>query len=210
MKLNLIALIFFVNFSQVAFASIYDVLEPYPAINSVEEQQEVDKLIDYQNTRTQEQCALAQSGASANLTTIFGQKNGPLSQNEIKKLNSKLKWITIKSGIEILVSKNKYARPRPYISHQEVKPCIDLENTKSYPSGHAAISRMYARILSVIYPERAPLIMQKADEFGLNRIIGGVHYPSDVEAGKMLGDAMAEDYLADNDAFYRLRVFNYR
>ena len=164
----------------------------------------------YQKTRTLQQCAAAQIEANANLTTLFGQKDGPLSPLEIKRLNSKLTWITIQSGAEIFFHKIKFGRPRPYITHSEIKPCIDLENTKSYPSGHAAISRMYARILSVIYPERALLFLKRADQSAINRLIGGVHYPSDVAAGKVLGDAMADVYLADNDIFYNLSILPHK
>jgi acid phosphatase (class A) len=63
----------------------------------------------------------------------------------------------------------------------------------SYPSGHAAYSRLFALILSELQPERKSEFMARADQAALNRVIGGVHYPTDIEAGKKL----AEDIFAD-------------
>jgi acid phosphatase (class A) len=56
---------------------------------------------------------------------------------------------------------------------------------------------VYARLLAVIYPERAEVFRAQGDQAALNRVIGGVHHPSDIIAGKKLGDILADEYLAD-------------
>jgi acid phosphatase (class A) len=33
--------------------------------------------------------------------------------------------------------------------------------------------------------------MARADEYSFNRVVAGVHYPSDVEGGKLAGTALA-------------------
>jgi acid phosphatase (class A) len=57
------------------------------------------------------------------------------------------------------------------------------------------MSRILARVLSRIYPDRAAAFMQRADEIAKNRVLGGVHHPSDIEAGKKLGDLVANKML---------------
>ena len=152
-----------------------------------------------QKTRTPEQCSQAAIEANTSLKNFFGGTKGPLSDEEVSKIQKHLKWITLKAGVQILINKMAFSRPRPYTNHPEIKHCLELEFSKAYPSGHSTIARMYARILSVIYPERSSQFLKRADEIALNRVLGGVHHPSDVAAGKILGDALAETYLSDKD-----------
>lgn len=201
--MKLISLLLMMSCFTPAFAQ-YDVLDnndtigPYPALGSAGEKQDIAQMLYLQQTRTAEECAAAELQATANLSTLFGGKNGSLTNAEVSKVQKKLRAVTIKTGLEIYFAKREYKRPRPYITHPEIKPCIELESSKSYPSGHATLARVYARLLAVIYPERAELFEQLGDQAALNRVIGGVHHPSDVIAGQKLGDILADEYLADS------------
>lgn len=203
MLIKLVSLTLCLSFSVPAMA--FDVIGPFPAPGSTEEINDFTTLLEYQNTRTAEQCAIAQNESDASLKVFFGKL---LSASELDRAQSKLKWLTVKTGAKILIQKQKYRRPRPYESHPEIKPCIDLEGSKAYPSGHTTLARVYARVLSVMHPERSELFMRRSDEASLNRVIGGVHHPSDVVAGKILGDAIADDYLGVGDNFYNLISIN--
>ena len=66
----------------------------------------------------------------------------------------------------------------------------------SYPSGHSAFASMSAILLAQIVPERRAAIFQRADVFAESRIVAGVHYPSDVQAGWISGTVVAADLLA--------------
>ncbi len=173
-----------------------NVLGPFPAIGSAEEIQDLTVLKDYQDKRTVAQCKQAETEVKATLESFYGTLLSPSELGHVKK---HLNVLTLKTGAEILYYKKIFGRPRPYITHPEIKPCIDLENSQAYPSGHATLARVYARVLSEVFPERKLQFMKHADEIALNRVIGGVHHPSDIEAGKTLGDALADDYLADHD-----------
>jgi len=211
MKFKIAGLLLCLNFTFSACAQIGlsnsnpdDVLAPYPAIGSIEEKEDIAQLLYFQNTRTKEQCEVAAREASSSLENFFGGLKGPLSKDEVSKVQKNIKWLTVKTGSQILYNKRKFNRPRPYVTHPEVKPCIELESSKSYPSGHTVLSRVYARILAVIYPERSIQFLKRADEIAMNRIIGGVHHPSDIVAGKILGDVLADDYLSDNEFYNEL------
>jgi len=186
-----------------AGASAFDVLGPFPPLGSVEAQVDFDQLMDFQKTRTAKQCEEAAAEADASLKAFFAGKKGPLTVQEIEKVQGKMRTVTLKAGAKILYYKKKFDRPRPYLTHPELKPCIELESSKAYPSGHATISRVYARILAVLFPERQFQILKRGDEVALNRVIGGVHHPSDVVAGKMLGDSIADEYLNSEFNYYQ-------
>lgn len=206
-KLLILSLSFLVTqglFAQQEFNS--SVLIPFPPIGSVEDKEDIDQLLFFQKTRTADQCEAAQTEANANLESFFGEGHKLLSANELANVKKKIKWLTVKTGAKIFYYKTQFARLRPYITHPEIKPCIELESSKAYPSGHAALARVYARILSVMYPERSLLFLKRSNEVALNRVIGGVHHPSDVAAGIILGDAIADDYLNDGDFRYMLAI----
>ncbi len=85
---------------------------------------------------------------------------------------------------ETLVEQAKahFARPRPPGAPQ---------THGSYPSGHAAFAACSAVLLSQMVPEKRDALFARASIFAESRIIAGVHYPSDVEAGWISGTVIA-------------------
>jgi acid phosphatase (class A) len=54
-----------------------------------------------------------------------------------------------------------------------------------------------ACIMASVFPDRADQIMKYGDRLGTLRSVVGVHYPSDVAAGKILGEQLCKALLAD-------------
>ena len=79
-------------------------------------------------------------------------------------------------------------RARPVL--EDLPPLMPTMTTLSYPSAHASTSFAAARSLSAALPAR-PLYLA-ATAMALSRPYLGVHYPSDVAAGALLGIAVAE------------------
>jgi acid phosphatase (class A) len=169
-------------------SAIKSLLGDFPQTGSTEEVADVKTLIAWQDKRTVEECEYADSQNSSNLTALFSDNNGPLTAEEASKLEKRTFKIYAEAGLSILLAKKLYNRARPYDAHSEVKPCIELETSTSFPSGHATIARFYANVLTEYFPARKAEFFKRADEAALNRVIGGVHYPSDIAAGKKLGD----------------------
>src|SRR6267142_2671809 len=63
---------------------------------------------------------------------------------------------------------------------------IGLPNHPSYTSNHAAISTTVARILGSVFPRERKRLAAMADEAGLSRIYGGIHYRFDKTGGEKI------------------------
>ncbi len=92
--------------------------------------------------------------------------------------------------IEVHLIKDKYKRQRPFVRDTSLKPCIKLEPSLSYPSGHSTLAHIYAYVLSDLMPSHRKEFFFRADEAAMDRVIGGVHHPSDIRAGASLADQL--------------------
>ncbi|MFZ4631776.1 MAG: phosphatase PAP2 family protein [Patescibacteria group bacterium] len=93
--------------------------------------------------------------------------------------------VFIKPIIVIFIS-----RPRPFIALNNIHQLVTVplsENLQSFPSGHALI---YFALSMVVYFSNKKLGLAffiASGLMGLARIYSGVHYPSDILAGAILG-----------------------
>lgn len=78
-------------------------------------------------------------------------------------------------------------RPRPQLA--DLPPLTPTPTQLSFPSAHATSSFAAARVFSAAGAPAAPLYALAAG-FGLSRLYLGLHYPSDVVAGAVLGSAI--------------------
>ena len=92
--------------------------------------------------------------------------------------------------------KDRYQRPRPFVSYVQIQPCLPLEQGYSFPSGHATWYRAASELLADLVPERRERLVVVGSHGGNSRVMCGVHYPSDVQAGQRLGVAAAAQVLA--------------
>ncbi len=68
--------------------------------------------------------------------------------------------------------------------------------TPSYPSGSAAVGVAYGEVLAALAPERAADSRRIGHEIAVSRVVCGMHYPSDAEAGETLGREVARAIVA--------------
>ncbi len=114
---------------------------------------------------------------------FFSQSIGP--QFEAAKLPLTTRFFSrVRSDVEQLIDRAKayWDRPRPNGMRKA---------RGSYPSGHAAFAAATAIVLSQLIPSKRDAIFAQARIFAENRIILGVHYPSDVAAGWTAGTLAA-------------------
>lgn len=169
-----------------------EIIGDYPAPGSVEEAYDFQVLLEYQKTRTEAECEEAAAEKTPTLKSMFGSL---LTKKEMRRVWPHFIEAYATVGLNSAISKKLFDRPRPFNANPDIVPCIPLATSKAYPSGHTMIARVFARMLSDFYPDRENEFMHRADEVALNRIIGGVHHPSDIVAGKKLGDAIYESII---------------
>ncbi len=81
------------------------------------------------------------------------------------------------------------ARPRPYVTMEQLVPLLTSSDPNSFPSGHTcaafAAGMVWARTLPKGWMRKAAVV--QAVLMGLSRLYVGVHYPTDVLAGALAG-----------------------
>lgn len=81
-------------------------------------------------------------------------------------------------------------RQRPVSSEPGLEPLLGVPASTSFPSSHAAMSFAGATILAYFHPSLWPLYFSLAFVVSWTRVYAGVHYPSDVLAGTVVGLVM--------------------
>lgn len=168
-------------------------VSPPPAPGSKEDEQDLATLDEIQKTRTGAQCEAAMGEVKPDFENFFGHMS-PFVKPTPEKVDEIFWFLRSDAGRTISRIKKHFNRERPFVRDgKRFHPCIKEEFGKSYPSGHAAIARLYARVLGFLDPARRAEYERHAKQSGWNRVIGGVHHPSDVDVGARLADVIFEE-----------------
>lgn len=90
-----------------------------------------------------------------------------------------------------LVLKNLIKRDRPAARIDFYEAWITPSDQFSFPSGHTAAAFLFACLFVHYYPFIALPVYVWASLIGASRVLLGVHYPSDIAAGALLGTSCA-------------------
>jgi acid phosphatase (class A) len=105
--------------------------------------------------------------------------------------------------------KDHFKRTRPYLAHPEqVQRLVPAEAGYSNPSGHATRSWLFALTLAELAPASRRAFFREAALVGQTRVIGGMHYLTDVVLSRALAELMFEQLMQD-EAF-RTELANLR
>jgi undecaprenyl-diphosphatase len=86
--------------------------------------------------------------------------------------------------------KNRAVRERPYITHSAIECASAPLDRYSFPSGHTLHAVGFTLLLTSYYPEWTAAFALLATLIALSRVILGLHYPTDVAAGALLGGSL--------------------
>jgi len=87
-------------------------------------------------------------------------------------------------------AKDFYKRPRPFVE-KGGKVCLAdpdrdlMAKTWSYPSAHSTYGWLAGLVMAQIAPGRATALLARARSYGESRVVCGVHYESDIQAGRL-------------------------
>ncbi len=176
------------------------VLPPPPAAGSLAEQHELQTVLGVQANRTPADEAAARADTEHSVfrfADVFGS-----SFDAAKLPHTAAFFVRLASFDKAAVKpvKNYWHHPRPPVVSAQVKPLAEEKaDDWSYPSGHATLGYSEAVLLANMVPERRAAIFARADLYALHRVVMGVHFPSDVEAGRLAGTVIGAELLHDPD-----------
>lgn len=91
-----------------------------------------------------------------------------------------------------MIIKNIVARPRPYRMIETLTILIPEPGEYSFPSGHTSSSFAAGVVLYLMLPKKYGIpAMVLAFLIGISRLYVGVHYPTDVLGGMVMGTLIA-------------------
>jgi acid phosphatase (class A) len=167
--------------------------------NQAQSQIEAEELIKLQMSRAESECKLGQKQASPDFPSLFAD-SPLLTKLEIKAISPFMSRVSHFGERVANYFKGKYRRARPYDFDPRVQPCVALPGgAKSYPSSHAAVSALDACVLGLIFPSYSRDFDDLGRTLGERRMVIGVHFPSDVEAGQSLAADICRRLVQEND-----------
>jgi undecaprenyl-diphosphatase len=93
------------------------------------------------------------------------------------------------------ILKRHFARPRPFVSCPDVHACARCLDEHSFPSGHVLHAVAFGTMLCTYYPPLVWIVWPFVALVAASRVVLGLHYPSDVVVGAVLGWFMATSVL---------------
>lgn len=97
--------------------------------------------------------------------------------------------------------KTHFKRLRPFHRHDDIRPAAITLDEFSFPSGHTLHAVSFTVILLATLPALGWLFVPFAVLTGISRVILGLHFPSDVLFGALVGGTIALAALRLGHAF---------
>lgn len=181
---------------------------PPPAFGSSAYLTALAEVRQFSDTRTHEQDSLAKFWAKPNGYGVVQAYTNQVATDEIAKFHldalraahvlAVMGMAAMDAFIASHDAKYVYWFIRPSQADPGIKLAIPLPNHPSYPSNHACITGASMAALAAFFPRDADDLNGLADQAGISRIYGGIHYRFDMDTGLALGRTIAR-YALEHD-----------
>lgn len=175
---------------------------PPPPADSPQTRQELEVLLEVQRRRSAKDVEAAQADRKTEISQFAGALAlDPAQMRNLPALDALAEQIEDDVRPYVRAAKHSFTRLRPAELDSRLEPCIrNVREDLSYPSGHATYGYVVAYLLADMVPERRHELIARAQEFARQRVVCGVHFPSDLEAGNKAAVWLAAHFLA-SDAY---------
>jgi acid phosphatase (class A) len=173
-------------------------LPPPPANDSPQTRSELDEVLQLQRERTPQDVEYARANIEIGVPQFAGALGDEAGLKQALPATVKALFDQARADEKKLLdaAKMHFDRPRPVALDARIQPCLEPIVNMAYPSGHATWVFMTAVLLADMVPERREAIWARAEDFARQRLVGGVHYRSDIDAGRIAGTVIAAFMLA--------------
>jgi acid phosphatase (class A) len=176
-------------------------LAPPPAPESAEEAADLASARAVFKARTEVEKDRAFKDATLSIF-LFTPAIGPFFQpGKFPKTEALFQKVKTDIAEPLDRTKDHWKRRRPY----QMDPQLTLgrpEKSFGYPSGHATRGAVQALLLAELFPQQKEAILAIGREIGWDRVLIGKHFPTDIHAARVLGQAIVREFLA-SPAFQR-------
>jgi len=169
-------------FTDAKQVDLLQILPPPPANDSAVTKAELDALVVIQTNRTKEQSDRAVADAV---------NNPNFTKDKLPKFAAFFDRVVATEPAVVDPAKDTWKRPRPYMADARINPLLRKKTSGAYPSGHTTIGTLMGIVLGDMIPEQKAAIMARAWEFANNRLVAGMHYATDVKAGRLSASPIA-------------------
>ncbi|MGO9173308.1 MAG: phosphatase PAP2 family protein [Rhodomicrobium sp.] len=178
---------------------LVNLLPPPPCESCEETKAELAELAGLEQARTKEQEDHAKDDVKRSVARFL---DGASIAFDAARLEACEDFFTKRRKEEkaaVEAAKNTFCRIRPFSTPGNTLHPVDSakpDDSFSYPSGHAAYGATVGFLLAEMMPEKRPVIYARINDYAHSRMIAGVHFRSDVEAGKLFGAALVNGMFA--------------
>ena len=180
-------------------AADYRAPAPPGASQTQAELREISRLLTQNGPDEQAQIAYWDAGAPSyrwmGLLHARSDANQPLSTYPAR-LYAYVAIAMYDATIATWESKYHYQRLRPSEIRRNLPVVLTVPESPSYPSEHASTAWAAATVLAYFFPAEAASFDAMAHEAGWSRVLAGLQFPSDYEAGRELGIAVGQAIIA--------------
>ncbi|UDL95776.1 phosphatase PAP2 family protein [Lichenihabitans sp. PAMC28606] len=167
------------------------ILPSPPAADSADTKGELGELLVIQVSRNADMVSRAQADAVEEVWR-FADVIGPkFTAENLPKTATLFARLVATDNAVVDPAKTAFARLRPHMVSDLIKPVVKLSTSGSWPSSHAALGTLMGVVLGDMLPEKRTVIMDRAWTYAENRLVAGMHFPSDIEMGRIAGSVIA-------------------
>jgi len=170
-----------------------------PAPGSDADKADLATILQLQSSRTDAmvaECKRDQKFSETLLQPVYGANLTPANSPKFYALMKNVLEIT---AVVNESAKHKFKRLRPYQEHPDQVHALFEVSGFAYPSGHSMGSYTLAVVLGAVFPEKAQALLDRAGQVAQSRVEAGVHHPSDIAEGEVVGKATGAAILASSD-----------